>query len=93
MTLLACGATVVLVLTAGSTADAIRAEPAVAAAYLAIALGLGLVNVEVYGRGTETSPSSGLFAARSCFARSTTPTSSGTSSSPGLDGWSSSGVG
>jgi HD-GYP domain-containing protein (c-di-GMP phosphodiesterase class II) len=62
VTLLACCATVVLVLTAGSTLDAVRAEPAVAAAYLAIALGLGLVNVEVYDRGTVSVGAIGLLA-------------------------------
>jgi hypothetical protein len=62
VTLLTCCATVVLVLTAGSALDAVRAERAVAAAYLAIALGLGLVHVEVYGRGTVSVGAIGLLA-------------------------------
>jgi HD-GYP domain-containing protein (c-di-GMP phosphodiesterase class II) len=62
VTLLACGATVLLVLTAGSTIDAVAAAPADAAVYLAIALGLGLVNVEVYGRGTVSVGAIGLLA-------------------------------
>jgi HD-GYP domain-containing protein (c-di-GMP phosphodiesterase class II) len=62
VTLLSCAAGVVLALGAGDAARALAATPAETLAYASVAVVLGLVSVEVYGRGSISVGAIGLLA-------------------------------